>query len=74
MTTVYLSLGSNLGSRDANLKRAIELLHGPELKILRISPVYETAPRDMPGQPWFLNVVVEAETGLAPRAPTAASA
>ena len=68
MTTVYLSLGSNLGSRDSNLKRAIELLHGPELKIVRISPVYETAPMDMPGQPWFLNVVVEAETTLAPRA------
>jgi len=66
MTIVYLSLGSNLGSRDSNLKRAIELLHGPELRVARISPVYETAPVDMPDQPWFLNIVVQAETTLGP--------
>jgi 2-amino-4-hydroxy-6-hydroxymethyldihydropteridine diphosphokinase len=66
MTTVYLSLGSNLGSRDSNLKRAIDLLHGPELRVVRISPVYETAPVDMPDQPWFLNIVVQAETTLEP--------
>ena len=66
MTTVYLSLGSNLGSRDSNLKRAIQLLHGPELRVLCISPVYETAPVDMPDQPLFLNIVVQAETALDP--------
>ncbi|MDP2997200.1 MAG: 2-amino-4-hydroxy-6-hydroxymethyldihydropteridine diphosphokinase [Bryobacterales bacterium] len=66
MTTVYLSLGSNLGSRDSNLKRAIQLLHGPELRVLRISPVYETAPVDMPDQPLFLNLVLQAETTLEP--------
>ncbi len=66
MTTVYLSLGSNLGSRDSNLKRAIQLLHGPELRVVRISPIYETAPVDMPDQPLFLNLVVQAETTLEP--------
>lgn len=67
MTTVYLSLGSNLGSRDSNLKRAVERLHGPELRVVRISPVYETAPVELTEQPWFLNIVVEAETSLDPR-------
>lgn len=67
MTTVYLSLGSNLGIRDANLKRAVELLHSPELRVVRISPVYETAPLEMPDQPWFLNIVVAAETTLTAR-------
>ena len=68
MTTVYLSLGSNIGSRDSNLKRAIELLHGSELRVVRISPVDETAAVEAPNQPWFLNVVVQAETTLDPRA------
>ncbi|MBI4873486.1 MAG: 2-amino-4-hydroxy-6-hydroxymethyldihydropteridine diphosphokinase [Acidobacteria bacterium] len=67
MTTVYLSLGSNLGSREAHLKRAVERLHSPELSVVRISPIYEAAPRDLPDQPWFLNLVLEAETSLDPR-------
>jgi 2-amino-4-hydroxy-6-hydroxymethyldihydropteridine diphosphokinase len=67
MTPVYLSLGSNLGIRDANLKRAVELLHSAELRVVRISPVYETAPLEMANQPWFLNIVVAAETTLSPR-------
>jgi 2-amino-4-hydroxy-6-hydroxymethyldihydropteridine diphosphokinase len=32
----------------------------------RVSSVYETAPQDQPGQPWFLNAVVEAQTTLLP--------
>lgn len=67
MTTVYLSLGSNLGSREANLKRAIEMLHSEQLRVTRISPVWETAPLEVADQPWFLNVVAAAETSLSPR-------
>lgn len=67
MITVYLSLGSNLGSRDANLKRAVERLDSPELNVVRISPIYETAPEDRPDQAWFLNLVLEAQTSLTPR-------
>jgi 2-amino-4-hydroxy-6-hydroxymethyldihydropteridine diphosphokinase len=62
---IYLSLGSNLGDRAANLQRAVELLSG--VRILRRSSVYETEPVDVLEQPWFLNCVVEAETWLAPR-------
>jgi 2-amino-4-hydroxy-6-hydroxymethyldihydropteridine diphosphokinase len=32
-----------------------------------VSEVYETAPRDVPAQPWFLNQVIEAESALLPR-------
>ena len=32
-----------------------------------MSEVYETAPRDVPAQPWFLNQVIEAESALLPR-------
>jgi 2-amino-4-hydroxy-6-hydroxymethyldihydropteridine diphosphokinase len=59
---VYLSLGSNVGDREANLRAAIE-----RLDALRVSPVYETEPVDFTHQAWFLNVVVETETDLFPR-------
>lgn len=65
---IYLSLGSNLGDRAANLRRAIELLPRAGVRVLRESPLYETEPVDFLEQPWFLNCVVEAETSLAPRA------
>jgi 2-amino-4-hydroxy-6-hydroxymethyldihydropteridine diphosphokinase len=60
-TVVYLSLGSNLGDREANLKAAAE-----RLQPLRLSPVYETSPVDSPDQPFFLNQVIETETDLTP--------
>ena len=66
MKTIYLSLGSNLGDREANLRAAIERLRAPDLRVLRVSPVYETEPVDYTAQRWFLNLVVEAETTLFP--------
>ena len=67
MRTAYLALGSNLGDRRANLDRALERLAAPELRVVRVSSTYETAPRDVLHQPWFLNQVAEAETTLFPR-------
>jgi 2-amino-4-hydroxy-6-hydroxymethyldihydropteridine diphosphokinase len=64
---IYLSLGSNLGDRAANLERAIDALPGIGVRVLRRSFIYETEPVDFLDQPWFLNCVVEAKTQLAPR-------
>jgi 2-amino-4-hydroxy-6-hydroxymethyldihydropteridine diphosphokinase len=61
LKTVYFSLGSNLGDREANLSAALE-----RLQIKRVSPIYETEPVDYTTQPFFLNVVAEAETELMP--------
>jgi 2-amino-4-hydroxy-6-hydroxymethyldihydropteridine diphosphokinase len=66
MKTTYLSLGSNMGDRQAMLQAAVRALESPRLHILRLSPVYETEPMDVPGQAWFLNMVAEAETDLFP--------
>ncbi len=65
VVTVYLGLGSNLGDRMKNLEQAIDLI-GRRLKLLRRSPVYETEPVGVPEQGKFLNMVVEAQTHLAP--------
>jgi 2-amino-4-hydroxy-6-hydroxymethyldihydropteridine diphosphokinase len=64
---IYLSLGSNLGDRAANLERAIDSLSEVGVRVLRRSSIYETEPVDFLAQPWFLNCVVEAETSLEPR-------
>ncbi len=67
MTSVYLSLGSNLGDRERHLQRVIEGLDSAGLQVLRISSVFETDPVGKLDQPRFLNAVVEARTTLLPR-------
>jgi 2-amino-4-hydroxy-6-hydroxymethyldihydropteridine diphosphokinase len=64
---VYIALGSNLGDRAENLRAAREQIDAPDLRVLRASSIYETAPRDVENQPWFLNQVLECETDLFPR-------
>ena len=63
---VYLSLGSNLGDREANLRNAIERLRGVGNPIA-ISSFYETEPIDVVLQPWFLNCAVKLDTEKMPR-------
>ncbi len=66
MKTVFLGLGSNLGDRQGALQEALERLHGPDLRIRRVSSLYETEPVDCAPQGWFFNAVAEAETRLFP--------
>jgi 2-amino-4-hydroxy-6-hydroxymethyldihydropteridine diphosphokinase len=65
-TTVYLSLGSNLGDRASNLRSAIDHL-GAVGKVAAISSLYETEPVEVTDQPWFINCAVALETDLAPQ-------
>ena len=64
--TAYLSLGSNVGDRLQNLRRACASLAERGVAIRRASSVYETEPVDMREQTWFLNAVIEVETALPP--------
>ncbi|SRR5579884_676969 len=63
---VYLSLGSNLGDRGANLQAAMEKL-GEFGSVVAVSSVYETEPVETGPQPWFLNCAVKLETEKMPR-------
>ena len=67
MKTVFIALGTNLGDRLANLRTAIDSL-APEIRVNRESTIYETPPWGFTEQPAFLNMVIEAETSLEPRA------
>lgn len=63
---VYLSLGSNLGDRQANLRNATGRLL--ELgDVVEVSSLYETEPVEFTDQPWFLNCAVAVQTELIPR-------
>jgi 2-amino-4-hydroxy-6-hydroxymethyldihydropteridine diphosphokinase len=66
MSTVYLSLGSNLGDRAENIARAIKALEARGIRVIRQSSLYETEPVEARGG-WFLNGVVETETKMLPR-------
>ena len=63
--TVYLSLGSNLGNRSANLKEAISSL-APQMEVKKKSHVYETPPWGYTEQEKFLNQALMAKTYLDP--------
>ena len=65
MTSVFLSLGSNIGDRAANLKAGIAALPDAGLRVSKVSSFYETEPVDYLQQDWFLNCVVAGETKLA---------
>jgi 2-amino-4-hydroxy-6-hydroxymethyldihydropteridine diphosphokinase len=63
----YLGIGSNLGDRRKNIKRAIELLSKIKgVKIHRVSRIYETEPVGGPPQGKFLNGAIKIKTILSP--------
>lgn len=57
----YLSLGSNVGNREKNLREAIRRL-GTLGRVVSVSSFYETEPVEFTEQPWFLNCAVALET------------
>jgi 2-amino-4-hydroxy-6-hydroxymethyldihydropteridine diphosphokinase len=61
----YLSLGSNVGDRAANLAQAIARM-AESGTVGRVSAFYETQPVDLPDQPWFLNCALALETRKSP--------
>lgn len=68
---VYLAVGSNLGDRSDNLRRALTLLctserREPTIRVTSTSFLHETAPMYVTDQPAFLNGAVAVETDLEP--------
>ena len=62
---VYLSLGSNVGDREKNLREAVRRL-GSVGRVPAISSAYETEPVEFTDQPWFLNCAVALESSSMP--------
>ena len=66
--TAYLALGSNLGDKEANLRRALELLQQRGVEVVKTSSFICTEPYGVTDQPQFLNGVCEVRTSLVPLA------
>lgn len=66
MKTVYLGLGTNLGNRESNLKKAVALMEEHIGPLKSASSVYETEPWGFQSENDFLNMVVRIETSLGP--------
>lgn len=62
----YLGIGANLADARGALAQAQVELHGPDLRVLRRSGLYSSAPVGPQDQPRFFNAVLEIETTLSP--------
>ena len=58
---VYMSLGSNIGNRENNLRKAVDLISSnPNINMLKVSSIYETEPMYFKDQNYFYNIVLHA--------------
>ena len=65
MAHIYLSIGTNLGDRSANIEQALLMLD-PSILVEKVSPVYETEPMHIKDQALFYNITVAATTMFSP--------
>lgn len=68
MSFAYIALGSNLGDKEKNLRRALLLLTQQGVEVVRVSSFISTEPYGVTDQPQFLNAVACVRTSLAPLA------
>jgi 2-amino-4-hydroxy-6-hydroxymethyldihydropteridine diphosphokinase len=65
--TAFVGIGSNLGDREENLRRALDLLSAEEgIDVVKISEIRETEPVGPVDQGPFLNGAVQIQTELGP--------
>ena len=67
MHQVYLSLGSNLGDKEANIRNAISLIGERVGLVVRQSSLISTEPWGFESDNRFVNAAVLCETALSPR-------
>lgn len=66
MAEIYVSLGTNLGDKDNNLRTAVRLMQERIGKVISLSSFYETAPWGFQSEHSFLNAAACIETRLSP--------
>lgn len=64
MPDLYLSIGTNMGNREQNIKRSLELIGERMGRITAQSTILETEPWGFESQHRFLNMAVHIETEL----------
>jgi 2-amino-4-hydroxy-6-hydroxymethyldihydropteridine diphosphokinase len=66
MSIVYISIGSNLGDREENCRKAIKLLKENGIVVKKQSSMHETEPWGIKDQQKFINMAIEVETDKKP--------
>lgn len=65
LETAYIGLGSNIGNREENLNKAVEMLRNAVgIRVTAVSTYFNTAPVGYTEQPDFLDAVAEIKTSL----------
>lgn len=73
MKRAFVALGANIGDPVATVQAAFQALASlPDVRLVRASSLYRTAPVGLRHQPDFINAVAEVETALEPHALLAA--
>ena len=67
MSSVYLGLGSNLGDKEANIRKAIALISERVGLVVRQSSLIMTEPWGFESENGFVNAAIKCETELTPR-------
>ena len=62
----YLSIGSNLGNRRKNIEKTKYFLEKDQIKIIKVSSIYETLSWPNKNHPKFYNIVIKIITKLKP--------
>jgi 2-amino-4-hydroxy-6-hydroxymethyldihydropteridine diphosphokinase len=66
---VFIGLGSNLSDPQAQVSQALQELDAlPQVRVVRCSSLYRSAPVGYLDQPDFVNAVAQLQTSLSPRA------
>lgn len=63
---VYLSIGTNLGNKLANLEKTKYLIFSDKIKIDKISKIYKSPSWPDRNLPFYLNIVLKIQTSLNP--------
>lgn len=63
---IYFGIGTNLGDREENLRRAIELLHERVGECVACSSIYRSDPQGFASENEFANVVAVYDTPYSP--------
>lgn len=65
MHTAFIGIGSNLGDKVGNSRRAVRELAGQiGIRVVKVSSLYNTEPWGDIEQDWFINCVTQIETSL----------
>lgn len=68
-STVFLSLGGNLGDPEKSIAAALRMLDSDDAtRVMTVSSLYRTPPWGKTDQPDFLNIAAELVTSLTPHA------